>query len=62
MILAFEHDKRKFTWKPGRFRDRWHGGTTWRIWWGYWSVSYYPEPGLREFFDWVEHTDWKVTN
>lgn len=36
------------------------GRTTWRIGWGLWSLSYYPSPGLREFFNHVEarKTQW----
>lgn len=67
MILIFEQDVRsrpgvgRFAWRPNWFKGRWDGGTTWRIGWGLWSISYYPSPGLRHFFDHVEtgRTEWK---
>ena len=64
MILIFEQDTRKhdngrFTLWPALFRGWWRNRRNWRIAWGLWSISYYPEPGLRSFFDWVE--DGKTT-
>jgi hypothetical protein len=66
MIVIFEHDHREYGdrrwwWIPGGFRGNWHGRSAWRIWWGFWSLSFYPEPGLSEFFDYVrsQQTEWK---
>jgi hypothetical protein len=65
VILVFEHDSRdhgsgRFAWRPGLFCGRWGGGRTWRLSWGVWSISYYPSPGLRDFFARVESgaTEW----
>ena len=66
MILVIEqdvraHNGRRFTWRPLLFRGLWSGQRTWRIGWGLWSLSYYPEPGLRDFFRWIEgkNTRWR---
>lgn len=66
MILVFEQDTRPhrgkhFDWRVGWFRGRWKGKTTWRLCWGMWSLSYYPSPGLRDFFDYVrsDATEWR---
>lgn len=67
MILIFEQDTRthpgvgRFAWKPSRFTGKWDKGRTWRVSWGLWSISYYPSPGLRSFFDRVEsgETEWR---
>ena len=65
MIIVIEQDARphngkRFTWIPFRFRGWWNGRRTWRVAWGLWSVSCYPSPGLKEFFDYVESgaTEW----
>lgn len=69
MILIFEQDTRshgqrgetgRFQWRACFFRGRWRGRTTWRLGWGMWSLSYYPEPGISDFFEWVElgQTHW----
>jgi hypothetical protein len=65
MVLCLEQDLRdhgggRFVWKPMFFRGYWHGRRTWRIGWGLWSLSYYPSPGLRDFFRYVEagKTSW----
>ncbi len=65
MIVVLEQDGRsrngsRFNWTPHLFRGRWGGGPTWRFGWGMWSISYYPSPGIKEFFDHVEHTEWKA--
>jgi hypothetical protein len=66
MILILEvdarpRDGRRFTWRPAWFRASWHGERTWRIMWGIWSASYYPEPGLRDFFDYAQNeTEWRT--
>lgn len=67
MILIFEQDARdhgkgRFNWRPGWFRGKWKGRTTWRLAWGLWSLSYYPSPGLRDFFDHVQadRTSWQT--
>jgi hypothetical protein len=59
LILVFEqdlqdHGQGRFNWRPSLFRGRWSGGLTWRVAWGLWSLSYYPSPGLRQFFDHIE--------
>ncbi len=59
MILIIEQDtrlyhNRRFTWWPKRFVGPWDAYKTWRIYWGFWSLSYYPEPGLRDFFRHIE--------
>jgi hypothetical protein len=66
MILILEQDTRshghgRFAWRPFLFRGRWHGRLTWRVGWGFWSLSYYPSRGLRDFFDHVEvgETEWR---
>jgi hypothetical protein len=68
MIVIFEMDTRgyngvRFNWRPGRFRGRWKNKRTWRVWWGFWSVSFYPSPGLHDFFKHVEdgNTQWYET-
>jgi hypothetical protein len=65
MILVLEQDTRRhsgvaWNWKPLRFVGTWKGRKTWRIGWGLWTLSYYPEPGLRDFFEYVEkgNTRW----
>jgi hypothetical protein len=64
VILCLEQDLRRhngrwFNWKPCWFSGSWRNKRTWRFGWGMWSVSYYPEPGLRDFFDHVEDTAWQ---
>jgi hypothetical protein len=66
VILIFEQDTRdhgsgRFRWRPSLFRGRWQGLVTWRFGWGLWSLSYYPAPGLRDFFDHLEsgQTEWR---
>jgi len=65
MILVLEQDTRSHgvpwwrTWfSLFFFRGSWREGRTWRIGWGNWSLSYYPESGLRSFFQHVESTRW----
>lgn len=65
MILILEQDNRpydgmRWRWKPYIFRAPWGKGRTWRVVWGFWSLSYYPAPGLYEFFETVRsrHTRW----
>jgi hypothetical protein len=63
MILIFEQDTRErdgkhFCFKPMLFNGAWRSQRTWRIGWGLWTLSYYPEPGLKDFFDYVENTQW----
>jgi len=63
MIVIFEQDTRPhggcwFTWLPFLWRGWWADGPSWRIGWGLWSISVYRSPGLRDFFDHVEHTEW----
>ncbi len=66
MIIIFEQDARdhgrgRFKWRPSWFHGGWRGEQTWRFAWGLWSLSYYPDSGLREFFDHVERgsTEWR---
>jgi hypothetical protein len=66
MVIVFEQDVRahgagRFRWRPRLFRARWRGRRTWKLAWGVWSLAYYPEPGVREFFAWVEsgNTAWR---
>lgn len=62
MILILEQNVRPYPrnigkrwfWRPGFFRGIWKGMRTWRICWGLWSLSYYPEPGLHDFFEYIE--------
>lgn len=73
MILILEQDIRcrnaagelaptghRFTWRPLLFRGPWHAGRTLRIAWGVWSLTYFPEEGLKDFLDHVEQrkTQW----
>lgn len=65
MILVIEQDTRKrdgrrFTWRPTLFKGFWKDRKTWRIGWGLWSLSYYPSPGLRDFFRYAgsDNTVW----
>ena len=63
MILCVEQDVRRhdgcrFRWTPTWFSGSWRNKRTWRFGWGMWSISYYPEPGLSDFFDHVERTKW----
>jgi hypothetical protein len=58
MIRIFEQDRRTWLMKPFLFRGVWDGQKTWRIGWGLWSLSYYPSPGIREFFEHVKNTQW----
>lgn len=59
MIIIFEQDKRDhgkgaFNWRVGFFKRPWrNGGHSRRFCWGLWSVSLYPEPGLKDFFDYI---------
>jgi hypothetical protein len=59
LILIFEHDLRvhdgqRFRWRPSWFSAPWRDGRTWRLMWGLWSFSYYPEAGLHEFLRRIE--------
>ena len=64
MILIFEQniqpqiDCKYFRFKPMLFKGIWHSRRTWRIGWGIWTLSYYPEPGLKEFFQYASETQW----
>jgi len=65
MVFTFEqdlrpHDGKRFNWRPSWFSGSWRGKRTWRLAWGLWSLAYYPEPGLRDFFRYVEggNTRW----
>lgn len=63
MIVLWEIDLRHIKydwpwWKPGLFIGAWAGGRTWRLWWWMFSVSYYPSPGIKEFFDHVPFACW----
>lgn len=55
MILIFEHDSRdhgkgRFNWRFAHFKYWWRGTKfTHRFCWGCWSISYFPEPGLKEY-------------
>ena len=65
MIIVLEQDSRKiddkrFMWKPTWDTSRWMvwdgkgrviGRKVWRLCWGMWSLSYYADPGLRDFFE-----------
>jgi len=69
MILVIEQDTRRhsgvaWNWKPIWFSGSWKGRKTWRVGWGLWTLSYYPEPGLRDFFDHIEkgNTTWYPAN
>ncbi len=59
MILIVEACRGKPLLRPFRFRAEWRGKRTWRIGWLWWSISYYPEPKLRSFMEWVENTSWR---
>jgi hypothetical protein len=66
MILMIEqdiriHNWRRWVWIPSVFSGTWRDRRTWRIVWGMWSLSYYPESGLREFFAHVKNgnTEWR---
>ena len=67
MIVIFEHDKRNhgkggFMWRPAHFKDWWRGTKfTHRVCWGLWSISTYPEPGLKDFMDYIKvgNTEWR---
>lgn len=72
MIFVLEmdvrrHNGKRFSWRPGRFVGPWYvpwtGKRTWRVWWGFWSLSYYPSPGLHDFFDYIESgsAEWHYT-
>lgn len=59
MILIFEQDTRirkgkRWTWKLMFFKGPWREKTMWRIGWGFWALSYYPERGLRDFSEYIE--------
>jgi hypothetical protein len=60
MILILEQDTRShdgsaWTWKPGWLRRPCGDSRfTWRVWWGLWSLSYYPHRGLKDFGDWMK--------
>jgi hypothetical protein len=67
MIVIFEMDVRKysgkrFNWRPGWFSARWNEGKMWRLAWGFWSLSSYPSPGLKDLFDHVRDglTEWRM--
>ena len=62
MILVLEHDRRfGFWWRPRVWTFWWGYGRSRRLAWGWWSISTYPAPGLKEFFDYVRegNTEWK---
>jgi hypothetical protein len=62
MILILEQDVRpwppntskRWQWYPSLFKGIWREKRTWRICWGLWSLSYYPELGLHDFFRYIE--------
>jgi hypothetical protein len=67
MVIIFEQDFRidengnkGFIFKPTLFKGLWKRKLTWRIVFGIWSISYYPEIGLKEFFEHIEqnNTQW----
>jgi len=66
MVLTFEQDwrrhgtGRRFNWRPAWFTGLWRDKRTWRICWGLWSLAYYPELGLHDFFRYIEgaNTQW----
>ena len=71
MILIFEQDLTVrngswWNWRPNFFIGPWRGCRlgdpqqlrTWRLGWGIWSLSYYPSPGLRKFFETAEEGQW----
>ena len=67
MIIVFEQDTRnhgngRFNWRPAHFKFWWRGTMrTHRFCWGFWSITYYPEKGLKDFTDWIRdgHTEWR---
>jgi hypothetical protein len=62
MILIFEQTFAKpripqekwFFFRPRWFRARSGDKMTWRLAWGFWSISYYQHRSLPEFFRYVE--------
>ena len=66
MIILLEHDTRKhngrrFSWKPGYWKMIWKDGYMHRWAWGLWSISIYPEPGIKDFHDYISagNTEWR---
>ena len=66
MILILEQDVRPqadiwFWWRPRLFKGSWKDRKTWRVGWGFWTISYYPEPGLNDFFNHIDSgaTSWQ---
>lgn len=54
MILILEQDTRDpFEWVPELFISEFDKKRTWRFMWGWWSLSYYASPGLKEFTEHV---------
>ena len=50
MILIFEQDTGDpFEWVPELFVSTFDSRRTWRLVWGWWSLSCYGSPGLKEF-------------
>ena len=50
MILIFEQDTRgPFEWVPELYVSEFDKQKTWRLIFGWWSVSYFVSKGLKEF-------------
>lgn len=65
MIIIIEQDTgtddgSKWLWLPFFFKDYWRRKIVWRIGWGFWSISYYPEKRLKTFMTYIEdgNTSW----
>lgn len=52
MILIFEQDTRDpMQWVPELFVSTFENNKTWRFIWGWWSLSCYGSPGLKDFME-----------
>ena len=52
MILIFEISN-PILWYPSFFHGQWRRGRTWRFAWLFFSVSFYPEPDIKSFMEYV---------
>jgi hypothetical protein len=68
-MIIFEQDVRidekgnkGFLLRPYLFTGLWKNKLTWRIIWGIWGLSYFPEKGLKGFCKYIEsqNTEWRI--
>jgi len=65
MVFIFEIDLTRrngsrWSWKPTLFKTWWtQAKKSWRIGWGIFALSYYPNSGLRDFGESLKTKSWQ---